>query len=105
MVDCQSHKIVRLVGPFGSSIRPFTVNANKTLCLVNVNGLLGFEIGDLKSGKVLHRVEVAGAPKGTAKRLSSDQPLRSWRMMTRPFGVRRASSRKPAAAKVDNKPV
>ncbi len=35
---------------------------------VNVNGLLGFEIGDLKTGQKLHRVEVTGVPLG--------QPLR-----------------------------
>jgi DNA-binding beta-propeller fold protein YncE len=35
---------------------------------VNVNGLLGFEVGDLKTGKVLHRVEVNGFKKGPVKR-------------------------------------
>jgi DNA-binding beta-propeller fold protein YncE len=35
---------------------------------VNVNGLLGFEVGDIKTGKVLHRVEVAGFEKGPVKR-------------------------------------
>jgi hypothetical protein len=68
VVDCQTQKIARTVGPFGNSIRPFTVNADKTRCLVNVNGLLGFEIGDLKSGKVLGRVEVTGFAKGQVKR-------------------------------------
>jgi hypothetical protein len=68
VVDCKSHKIVRTVGPFGNVIRPFTVNADKTLCLVNVNDLLGFEIGDLKTGKVLQRVEVTGFKKGPVKR-------------------------------------
>ncbi len=49
-------------------IRPFTVNAGKTRCLVTVNDLLGFEIGDLKTGKVLHRVEVRGFHKGRTRR-------------------------------------
>ncbi len=62
------HKVVREVGPFGAAIRPFTVNAAQTLCFVNVNGLLGFEIGDLKTGKLLHRVEVKGFEKGPVKR-------------------------------------
>src|SRR5205807_4848810 len=68
VVDCKSHKIVRTIGPFGNVIRPFTVNADKTRCLINVNELLGFEIGDLKSGKVLQRVEVQGFAKGMVKR-------------------------------------
>jgi hypothetical protein len=33
-----------------------------------VNDLLGFEVGDLKSGKVLQRVEVNGFVKGPVKR-------------------------------------
>ncbi|HEY2944597.1 MAG TPA: hypothetical protein VGN09_19340, partial [Vicinamibacteria bacterium] len=37
---------------------------------VNVNDLLGFEVGDLKSGRMLHRVEVAGYQKGPVKRHS-----------------------------------
>ena len=33
-----------------------------------MNALLGFEIGDLQTGKVLHRVEVQGFEKGAVKR-------------------------------------
>ena len=51
-----------------TSIRPFTVNAAQTLVYVNVNELLGFEIGDLTTGKVLHKVEVQGFQKGPVKR-------------------------------------
>jgi hypothetical protein len=35
---------------------------------VNVNELLGFEVGDLATGKMLHRVEVKGFEKGPTKR-------------------------------------
>jgi len=35
---------------------------------VNINDLLGFEIGDLQTGKKLHRVEVAGFKQGPVKR-------------------------------------
>jgi DNA-binding beta-propeller fold protein YncE len=68
MADPKTHTIVSRVGPFGNVIRPFTVNGAQTLCFVNVNDLLGFEVGDLKTGKVLHRVEVAGYQKGPVKR-------------------------------------
>jgi DNA-binding beta-propeller fold protein YncE len=68
VADPQTHKVVAGVGPFGSAIRPFTINASQTLCFVNVNGLLGFEVGDIKTGKMLHRVEVAGYEKGQVKR-------------------------------------
>src|SRR6476620_3589955 len=58
VADTSTHKVVQTVGPFANSIRPFTINGSGTLCFVNVNALLGFEIGDLRTGKVLHRVEV-----------------------------------------------
>lgn len=68
VADARQHEAVRTVGPFGNSIRPFTVNGTRTLCFVNVNELLGFEVGDLKTGKRLHRVEVEGFEKGPVKR-------------------------------------
>jgi hypothetical protein len=68
VMDTRTHEVSATVGPFGNVIRPFTVNGNQTLCFVNVNGLLGFEVGDLRSGKVLHRVEVPGSKPGTEKR-------------------------------------
>ena len=68
IADTTTHRVAREVGPFGASIRPFTVNGRGTLAFVNVNELLGFEVGDLKSGRVLHRVEVAGHQKGPVKR-------------------------------------
>jgi hypothetical protein len=35
--------------------------------IVNVNGLLGFEVGDLRTGKMLHRVAVEGFQQGEGK--------------------------------------
>lgn len=68
IADTSTHKAGRTVGPFGNSIRPFTINGSQTLVFVNVNELLGFEVGDLKTGKALHRVEVQGFQKGMIKR-------------------------------------
>jgi DNA-binding beta-propeller fold protein YncE len=68
VADAKTHKVVNEVGPFGSMVRPFTINGAETLCFVNVNELLGFEVGDLKTGKTLHRVEVTGFEKGPVKR-------------------------------------
>jgi DNA-binding beta-propeller fold protein YncE len=68
IADPRSHAVVRTVGPFGNVIRPFTVNGAQTRCFVNVNDLLGFEVGDLTTGKMLHRVEVRGFEKGPTKR-------------------------------------
>ena len=68
VADTKTHTVVNKVGPFSHSIRPFTINGSQTLCFVNVNELLGFEVGDLQAGKMLHRVEVAGYQKGLTKR-------------------------------------
>jgi DNA-binding beta-propeller fold protein YncE len=68
VLDTSNQTVIRTVGPFSAPIRPFTVNAAKTLCFVNVNDLLGFEIGDLASGGVLARVEVQGVKRGPTKR-------------------------------------
>ncbi len=67
VTDTRTHTIAREVGPFTNVIRPFTVNGRQTLCYVNVNGLLGFEIGDLTTGKMLHRVEVQDFKQGPVK--------------------------------------
>ncbi|MBI4661385.1 MAG: hypothetical protein HY735_21390 [Verrucomicrobia bacterium] len=68
VTDTKTHAVLREAGPFGNVIRPFTVNGSGSLCFVNVNDLLGFEIGDLITGKMLHRVEVQGYKKGPTKR-------------------------------------
>jgi hypothetical protein len=68
IVDTRTHKAVGTSGPFSASIRPFTINGAQTLCFVNVNRLLGFEVGDLVTGQKLYRVEVPGFQQGPTKR-------------------------------------
>lgn len=68
VADTATHKVVASIGPFGGSVRPFTVNGAGTLAYVCVNGLLGFEIADLKEAKLIHRVAVAGYKMGPVKR-------------------------------------
>jgi DNA-binding beta-propeller fold protein YncE len=68
IADTRTHTVTGAVGPFSHSIRPFTVNGNQTYCFVNVNELLGFEVGDIRTGKKLYRVEVEGYEQGPVKR-------------------------------------
>ncbi len=68
VVDTRTNEVVAKVGPFAAAIRPFTVNAAQTLCLVNVNDCLGFEVGDLVTGKKLYRIDVQGYKKGKPQR-------------------------------------
>lgn len=68
VADTKTHTVTKQVGPFAADIRPFTINGSQTLVYVNVNGLLGFEVGDLVTGKKLHRIEVQGFSLGEVKR-------------------------------------
>ena len=58
IADARVHQIVKTVGPFSASLCPFTVNAKGTLAFANVDGLVGFEVGDLQTGLILDRVAV-----------------------------------------------
>ena len=68
IVDTTKRQPLKPAGPFAHGIRPFTINADQSRVFACVNELLGFEVGDLHSGKVLHRVEVEGYPQGPVKR-------------------------------------
>jgi hypothetical protein len=68
VADTASHEITHQVGPFSAAIRPFTINGRQTLAFVCVNECLGFEVGDITTGKMLHRVEVPGVKMGPVKR-------------------------------------
>lgn len=58
VVDPKTHRVIRQIGPLGGPVRPFTINGAQTLAYINVNGLLGFEVADIRAGKLLHRVDV-----------------------------------------------
>jgi DNA-binding beta-propeller fold protein YncE len=60
IADPKTNTIVQTVGPFANSVRPFTVNGAGTLIYANVNDLLGFQIADVKTGKVVQTVQVQG---------------------------------------------
>jgi DNA-binding beta-propeller fold protein YncE len=62
IADTATHKIVGKVGPFSRGVRPFTVSDDEKYLFANVDGLLGFEVGEVKSGKVMHRVEARTPP-------------------------------------------
>jgi DNA-binding beta-propeller fold protein YncE len=66
--DTKTHTVISKVGPFGNFIRPFTINGKETRAYVTVDSLLGFEVGDLNTGKKLARVVVEGWDKGPVRR-------------------------------------
>jgi DNA-binding beta-propeller fold protein YncE len=68
VADPSTNKVTEKVGPFADVVRPFTVDGSNSRCYVNVNQLLGFEIGDIKTGKELYKVTVQGFQSGPVKR-------------------------------------
>jgi DNA-binding beta-propeller fold protein YncE len=68
VASTDSHSVEKKIGPFGNFIRPFTINGAQTRVFANVNGLLGFEIGDLATNSIVHRVAVTGFRIGTPSR-------------------------------------
>lgn len=68
IVEHAQQSSTRGCGPFAHSIRPFTINGDQSKCYVCINELLGFEVGDLRTGKKLWRLEVQGFSKGPVKR-------------------------------------
>src|SRR4029077_6951114 len=64
VVDAKTRTIVKELGPFGNMVRPFTFNGKQTLLFANINDFLGFEIADLRTGAILHHVEVPGVTAG-----------------------------------------
>jgi DNA-binding beta-propeller fold protein YncE len=64
VVDARTRTIVKEIGPFGNMVRPFTFNGKQTLLFANINDFLGFEVADLKTGQILHHVEVPGVTAG-----------------------------------------
>src|SRR5262245_58392677 len=68
VADAKTHQIVQEIGPFAAGIRPLTVTADQARVYVTVNSLLGLEIGDVKTGKKLARIEVQEFKLGPTKR-------------------------------------
>lgn len=57
IADTETHELVGKIGPFSNTVRPFSLSPDEKYVFACVNGLLGFEVGDVASGKVLHRAE------------------------------------------------
>ena len=60
IADTRTNTVTQTVGPFSGNVRPFTVNGAGTLIYANVNDLLGYQVGDVKTGKVIQTIQVQG---------------------------------------------
>jgi DNA-binding beta-propeller fold protein YncE len=68
IADTKTNSIVNKIGPFGNFVRPFTINGKETLVYATVDSVLGFEVGDVSTGKKLARIEVQGWNTGPVRR-------------------------------------
>jgi YVTN family beta-propeller protein len=68
VLDASTNEVVRKIGPFSAAVRPFTITGGQTLLFACVNDRLGFEVGDIRAGKVVATVDVSGFEKGKPKR-------------------------------------
>lgn len=59
VAETTTHTLVKTI-TFSDNIRPFVLNHDSSLIYANTNNLLGFEIADVSSGKIVEHVEVQG---------------------------------------------
>jgi hypothetical protein len=60
VVDTQTRQISRAIGPLRETSRPFTINGAETLAFTTATGHIGFQVGDIATGKVLYTVDPQG---------------------------------------------
>lgn len=68
VADTKTHSVVNKIGPFANYVRPFTINGKETTVYVTVDSLLGFETGDIATGKKIASVKVEGWERGPVRR-------------------------------------
>lgn len=68
IVNAKTNSIINKIGPFENFVRPFTINGNESRIYVTVDSLLGFEVGDIQSGKEIARLDVKGWNAGPVRR-------------------------------------
>jgi DNA-binding beta-propeller fold protein YncE len=56
VVDTATDTIVRSIGPFRDVVRPFTINGKASLVFATVDNFVGFQVGDVATGRVLYTV-------------------------------------------------
>jgi DNA-binding beta-propeller fold protein YncE len=71
VADAKSNRVLGKIGPFTKGIRPFAVSDDERYLYANVDGLLGFEIAEIRrnpwGGAMIHRVEARTPPERFAE--------------------------------------
>jgi hypothetical protein len=55
-----ANQVIRKIGPVGGAggIRPFAINGAQSLAFITLSGFLGFQVGDIGTGKILYTIGV-----------------------------------------------
>ena len=61
IADTATDQVIGRVTPLKSGARPFTINSKETFSFNTVTAFLGFQVGDLTTGKVIYTVAVDGS--------------------------------------------
>ena len=61
-INTATNTVIRPVGPVGKGVgvRPFDISSGGAYAYMEVDNLIGFEVGDLSTGQILYRVAVPG---------------------------------------------
>jgi hypothetical protein len=64
VASTRTNRVIRKIGPVGGigGIRPFTINGAQNLAFITLSGFLGFQAGDISTGRILYTVPVQGFP-------------------------------------------
>jgi hypothetical protein len=61
VASTRTNRVIRRIGPVGGGgIRPFTINGAQNLAFITLSGFLGFQVGDISTGRILYTVPVQG---------------------------------------------
>ena len=62
VASTRTNQVIRKIGPVGGvgGIRPFTINGAQSLAFITLSGFLGFQVGDIDTGRILYTVPVQG---------------------------------------------
>jgi DNA-binding beta-propeller fold protein YncE len=62
VADTANNTVIRAIGPVKSGVRPFTINKEESLAFITTSGFLGFQVGEIKTGRIIYTVPVRGFP-------------------------------------------
>jgi DNA-binding beta-propeller fold protein YncE len=60
VVDTATDRVIQRVGPFRDVVRPFTINGKASLVFATVNNMIGFQVGDVATGRVIYTATPPG---------------------------------------------